>query len=135
MSQFTLLLILLASSITLAAAPIQSETPRDRPNILLLCIDDLRPELNCFGVDYIQSPNIDRLAAAGRPFFNHYVAGSRQTVRTATHRLIRHRRKGNPTFLELYDHRSDAGETSNIATEHPDLTRQLIEQLDARLKH
>ncbi|WP_193213559.1 sulfatase [Luteolibacter marinus] len=45
----------------------------DRPNVLLICIDDLRPELRSFGVDYIQSPAIDRLAAAGRPFFNHYV--------------------------------------------------------------
>jgi iduronate 2-sulfatase len=43
------------------------------PNVLLLCIDDLRPELACFGRDYIQSPNIDRLAARGRIFKRHYV--------------------------------------------------------------
>ncbi|MGD7651936.1 MAG: sulfatase [Verrucomicrobiales bacterium] len=42
-------------------------------NILLLCIDDLRPELKSFGADYIQSPNIDRLAATGRAFHHHYV--------------------------------------------------------------
>ena len=42
-------------------------------NVLLICIDDLRPELGSFGVSYIQSPNIDRLAARGRPFFRHYV--------------------------------------------------------------
>ncbi len=42
-------------------------------NVLLLCVDDLRPELACFGVSYIQSPNIDRLAAAGRAFHRHYV--------------------------------------------------------------
>ncbi|MDG2185881.1 MAG: sulfatase-like hydrolase/transferase, partial [Mariniblastus sp.] len=42
-------------------------------NVLLICIDDLRPELGSFGVSYIQSPNIDRLAARGRPFFSHYV--------------------------------------------------------------
>ena len=40
----------------------------DKPNVLLICIDDLRPELKSFGVDYIHSPHIDRLAAAGRPF-------------------------------------------------------------------
>ena len=45
----------------------------EKPNILLICVDDLRPELNCFGVDYIHSPNIDRLAASGRAFHNHYV--------------------------------------------------------------
>ena len=43
------------------------------PNVLLLCIDDLRPELACFGKEYIQSPNIDRLAARGRAFHRHYV--------------------------------------------------------------
>jgi iduronate 2-sulfatase len=44
-----------------------------RPNILLLCVDDLRPELACFGVDYIHSPNMDQLAATGRSFARHYV--------------------------------------------------------------
>ena len=45
----------------------------ERPNILLICVDDLRPELKSFGVDYIRSPNIDRLAKSGRAFHNHYV--------------------------------------------------------------
>ena len=44
-----------------------------QPNVLLICVDDLRPELNCFGVDYIQSPNIDKLAARGMAFHRHYV--------------------------------------------------------------
>lgn len=46
---------------------------QSRPNVLLICVDDLRPELACFGVDYIQSPNIDRLASGGRIFKSHYV--------------------------------------------------------------
>ncbi|MDA0839431.1 MAG: sulfatase [Planctomycetota bacterium] len=50
-----------------------SVTYGERPNVLLLCIDDLRPELACFGVDYIRSPNIDQLAAGGRAFHRHYV--------------------------------------------------------------
>lgn len=52
---------------------ISAQAGKKRPNVLLLCIDDLRPELNCFGKSYIKSPNIDRLAAGGRPFFRHYV--------------------------------------------------------------
>jgi iduronate 2-sulfatase len=44
-----------------------------KPNVLLICIDDLRPELASFGKSYIKSPNIDKLAATGRPFFRHYV--------------------------------------------------------------
>ena len=42
-------------------------------NILLICIDDLRPELGCYGVDYIHTPNIDSLAAKGQIFKHHYV--------------------------------------------------------------
>lgn len=45
----------------------------ERPNVLLLCVDDLRPELRSFGKQYIQSPNIDHLAATGRAFHRHYV--------------------------------------------------------------
>jgi iduronate 2-sulfatase len=51
----------------------RSLAPSAKPNVLLLCIDDLRPELGCFGKDYIQSPNIDKLAEAGRVFRQHYV--------------------------------------------------------------
>ncbi len=41
-------------------------------NVLLLSIDDLRPELGCYGKEYIKSPNIDKLAAQGTLFLNHY---------------------------------------------------------------
>ena len=44
-----------------------------KPNVLLICVDDLRPELNCFGVSYIHSPNIDALAKDGTTFTQHYV--------------------------------------------------------------
>ena len=45
----------------------------ERPNVLLICVDDLRPELNCYGAGYIQSPNIDELASSGTLFSKHYV--------------------------------------------------------------
>ncbi len=45
----------------------------DKPNILFICIDDLRPELGCYGNNYIKSPNIDKLAEAGTVFTNHFV--------------------------------------------------------------
>ena len=41
-------------------------------NILFLAIDDLRPELGCYGQNYISSPNIDALANAGSLFERHY---------------------------------------------------------------
>ncbi|MEO0330869.1 MAG: sulfatase, partial [Bacteroidota bacterium] len=43
----------------------QTESP---PNVLFIAVDDLRPELGCYGKDYIQSPNIDRLAGQGLVF-------------------------------------------------------------------
>ena len=43
------------------------------PHVLLICVDDLRPELGCYGVDYIQTPHIDALASEGRLFRRHYV--------------------------------------------------------------
>ena len=46
---------------------------RKHPNVLLICVDDLRPELACYGKRYIVSPNIDRLASQGRIFGRHYV--------------------------------------------------------------
>ncbi len=45
----------------------------EKPNVLLILVDDLRPELASFGVSYIRSPNIDRLASAGMVFEHHYV--------------------------------------------------------------
>jgi iduronate 2-sulfatase len=45
----------------------------EKPNVLLICVDDLRPELACYGVEYIESPNIDRLAKQGVLFQRHYV--------------------------------------------------------------
>ncbi|MEC8790380.1 MAG: sulfatase-like hydrolase/transferase, partial [Verrucomicrobiota bacterium] len=44
-----------------------------QPNLQLVCVDDFRPELGSFGVNYVKSPNIDRLAKEGRPFYRHYV--------------------------------------------------------------
>lgn len=42
-------------------------------NVLLICVDDLRPELKSFGAEHIHSPHMDALAAQGRAFHRHYV--------------------------------------------------------------
>lgn len=39
-----------------------------RPNVLFIAVDDLRPQLRCYGDQRIVSPNIDRLAAGGVVF-------------------------------------------------------------------
>lgn len=43
-----------------------------RPNILFICVDDLRRELGAYG-SVVKTPNIDRLASEGSLFFQHYV--------------------------------------------------------------
>jgi len=43
-----------------------------KPNILFIAIDDLRPELGCYGAQHIFSPNIDRLAREGIVFDRAY---------------------------------------------------------------
>lgn len=42
------------------------------PNILFISVDDLRPELGCYGVSQIITPNMDRLAKEGAVFLNSY---------------------------------------------------------------
>ena len=44
----------------------------ERPNVLFIVIDDLRPELGCYGASNIVSPNIDALAASGVRFDRAY---------------------------------------------------------------
>ena len=51
--------------------PVQKTEP-EKPNILFIAVDDLRPELGCYGHLQIKSPNIDKLAAEGLSFINAY---------------------------------------------------------------
>jgi iduronate 2-sulfatase len=44
----------------------------DRPNILFIAVDDLRPEFGAYGASYIKSPNLDRIAKAGITFNRAY---------------------------------------------------------------
>jgi len=48
-------------------------TPK-RPNVLFICIDDLRPDLGSYGNAEIHSPNLDALASQGHTFTRQYVA-------------------------------------------------------------
>lgn len=66
-------LVALCLTFSLSVVATVRAQPTSPPNVLLICIDDLRPELASFGQTYIHSPHIDRLAARGRAFDRHYV--------------------------------------------------------------
>jgi iduronate 2-sulfatase len=44
----------------------------DKPNILFIAVDDLRPELGCYGSQMAMTPNLDRLAEDGLLFQRAY---------------------------------------------------------------
>lgn len=82
-----------------AAAQSVSE---NRLNVLLIMVDDLRPELNCYRAGQIKSPNIDRLAASGTVFTRAYCqypvcSPSRASMLSGT----------RPTSTQVYDLYSD----------------------------
>lgn len=65
--------VLFAQSQLQARQPDSPHPTRKQPmNILFLMADDMRPELGCYGVKEIHTPNIDRLANSGTLFQNAY---------------------------------------------------------------
>ncbi len=45
---------------------------KNKPNVLFIAIDDLKPVLGCYGNSLIKTPNIDRLAKMGTVFQSNY---------------------------------------------------------------
>jgi putative heme-binding domain-containing protein len=45
-----------------------AEAPTRPPNVLLICVDDLKPALGCYGDPAAKTPHLDRLAARGVRF-------------------------------------------------------------------
>ena len=44
------------------------DTPPAKPNVMLICVDDLKPVLGCYGDKVVKTPNIDRLASRSMRF-------------------------------------------------------------------
>ncbi len=89
---------------------------RPRPNVLLICIDDLKPALGCYGDPLAKTPNIDRLAARGLRFDlaycnqaicsasrNNLLLGSRSTS-LGIYDLSRNFRRAVPDAVTLTQH-------------------------------
>ena len=85
----------------------------EKPNVLLILVDDLKPALGCYGDETAVTPNIDRLAARGMRFELAYcnqsvcapsrfnlMLGSRSTS-TGLYGLGNHLRKTLPDAVTL----------------------------------
>lgn len=96
-------------------AATQSAPPR-RYNVLFIAVDDLRPELGCYGANYMKTPHIDRLAERGVLFSRAYcqqavcnpsraslLTGLRPDT-TRVFDLRDHFRKHNPDAVTLPQH-------------------------------
>jgi len=70
MNKIKILLLVLAT----ALMQIGCLTPnkKEKPNVLFIIADDLRPELGCYNNQLIHSPNIDELASSGMLFEKTY---------------------------------------------------------------
>jgi arylsulfatase A-like enzyme len=60
---------LLAFLLSISSIFAQSQ---NKPNVLFIAVDDLKPMLSCYGESQMITPNIDRLAKMGTVFMNNY---------------------------------------------------------------
>jgi len=94
------LTLLILNLMVSCSQPPGNERQSETPNILFIAVDDLRPELGCYGVERIRSPHIDRLAAEGTMFERAYcnipVCGASRASLMTGLRPARHR------FLHYY---------------------------------
>lgn len=72
------------------AAQTPSVPLTDRPNIVWLLAEDMGPDLECFGMPGVKTPNLNRLAAEGAIFSRAYCAGpicspNRSSMMTGVH--------------------------------------------------
>ena len=65
-------IIIRLTAIILLFSACSQPQEKQKLNVLFIAVDDLRPQLNCYGYENIQSPNLDKLAAQGLLFNRTY---------------------------------------------------------------
>ncbi|MFV0268978.1 MAG: sulfatase [Draconibacterium sp.] len=86
--------------VTLSFSGFTGAQNTQKPNVLFIVVDDLRPEIGCYGHPQIKSPNIDKLAEGGlvfnRAYCNIPVCGASRAsvlsgIRPNRHRFVNYR--------------------------------------------
>jgi iduronate 2-sulfatase len=114
-SPFLLLVFVILGSIVHAA---------DKPNILFIAVDDLRPQMGAYGKTFMKTPNLDRLAASGVLFERAYCmvptcgasrAALMTSIRPAHNRFVgfdAYAQKDAPRAITLNTHFKSHGYTT-----------------------
>ena len=96
----------------------------DKPNILFLAVDDLRPEITSFGAEGMHTPHLDRLAERGVRFERAYCmvptcgasrASLMSSIRPANDRFLTHFARADedvPGIITLNTHLKNQGYTT-----------------------
>lgn len=69
----TLLAAMLCLGVAAGFAPSTALADAEKPNVLFIAVDDLRPQTAAHGDETVQTPHMDRLANSGRLFLHHHV--------------------------------------------------------------
>jgi arylsulfatase A-like enzyme len=107
--------------LAVTASSLTAFSQQQRYNVLFIAVDDLRPELGCYGHPAVKSPNLDRLAREGILFTRAYcqqavcspsrtsLLTGRRPDTTRVYELQTHFRKHLPDVITLPQHFKNNG--------------------------